>query len=71
MLNIPQELTAWKVSETATKSKLEADNAKQCYLEIACKIRQNGVYLLLGSATEQFMFRSEIHGNRASVISTR
>ena len=31
MLNIPQELTAWKVSETATKSKLEADNAKQCY----------------------------------------
>ena len=49
MLNRPQELTAWKVSETATKSKLEADNAKQCYLEIACKIRQNGVYLL-GSA---------------------
>ena len=51
MLNIPQELTAWKVSETATKSKLEADNAKQCYLEISCKIRQNGVYLL-GSASE-------------------
>ena len=46
MLNIPQELTAWKVSETATKSKLEADNAKQCYLEIACKIRQSGAYLL-------------------------
>lgn len=51
MLNRPQELTAWKVSETATKSKLEADDAKQCYLEIACKIRQNGVYLL-GSASE-------------------
>ena len=50
MLNIPQELTAWKVSETATKSKLEADNAKQCYLEIACKIRQSGAYLL-GSAS--------------------
>ena len=49
MLNRPQELTAWKVSETATKSKLEADNAKQCYLEIACKIRQSGAYLL-GSA---------------------
>ena len=49
MLNIPQKLTAWKVSETATKSKLEADNAKQCYLEIACRIRQNGAYLL-GSA---------------------
>ena len=51
MLNIPQELTAWKVSETATKSKLQADNAKQCYLEIACKIRQSGTYLL-GSASE-------------------
>ena len=51
MLNIPQTLTAWKVSETATKSKLEADNAKQCYLEIACKIRQSGAYLL-GSASE-------------------
>lgn len=49
MLNIPQTLTAWKVSETATKSKLEADNAKQCYLEIACKIQQSGAYLL-GSA---------------------
>ena len=49
MLNRPQELTAWKVSETATKSKLEADNAKQCYLSITCKIQQSGVYLL-GSA---------------------
>lgn len=51
MLNIPQELTAWIVSETATKSKLEADNAKQCYLEIVCKIRQSGAYLL-SSASE-------------------
>ena len=50
MLNIPQELTAWTVS-APNKSKLEADNAKQCYLEISCKIRQSGVYLL-GSASE-------------------
>ena len=50
MLNIPQELTAWTVS-APNKSKLEADNAKQCYLEIACKIRQSGAYLL-GSASE-------------------
>ena len=52
--NIGRQLVqyaAWKVSETATKSKLEADNAKQCYLEIACKIRQSGAYLL-GSASE-------------------
>ena len=50
MLNIPQELTAWTVS-APNKSKLEADNAKQCYLEISCKIRQSGAYLL-GSASE-------------------
>ena len=50
MLNIPQELTAWTVS-APNKSKLEADNAKQCYLEITCKIRQSGAYLL-GSASE-------------------
>ena len=48
MLNIPQTLTAWTVS-APNKSKLEADNAKQCYLEIACKIQQSGAYLL-GSA---------------------
>ena len=48
MLNIPQELTAWTVSG-ASKTKKGADDAKQCYLEIACKIRQSGAYLL-GSA---------------------
>ena len=51
MLNIPQELTAWKVSETGTKTKEQADKALQCYLEIACRIRQSGTYLL-GSASE-------------------
>ena len=50
MLNIPQTLTAWTVS-APNKSTLEADNAKQCYLEISCKIRQSGAYLL-GSASE-------------------
>ena len=50
MLNIPQELTAWTVSE-ASKTKKGADDAKQCYLEISCKIQQSGVYLL-GSASE-------------------
>ena len=39
------------VSFTMPANKLEADNAKQCYLEIACKIRQSGAYLL-GSASE-------------------
>ena len=50
MLNIPQKLTAWTVSG-ASKTKKGADDAKQCYLEISCKIRQSGVYLL-GSASE-------------------
>lgn len=50
MLNIPQELTAWTVSG-ASKTKKDADDAKQCYLEISCKIQQSGVYLL-GSASE-------------------
>lgn len=50
MLNIPQTLTAWTVSG-ASKTKKGADDAKQCYLEISCKIRQSGAYLL-GSASE-------------------
>lgn len=50
MLNIPQELIAWTVSG-ASKTKHGADEAKQCYLEISCKIQQSGVYLL-GSASE-------------------
>ena len=44
-------LTVMLVSFTMPANKLEADNAKQCYLEIACKIRQSGAYLL-GSASE-------------------
>ena len=50
MLNIPQTLTAWTVSGDS-KTKEQADIALQCYLEIACKIRQSGAYLL-GSASE-------------------
>ena len=49
MLNIPQKLTAWKVSEEATNTKIKADGAHQCYLSITCKIQQSGAYLL-GSA---------------------
>ena len=48
MLNIPQTLTAWTVSGNS-KTKEQADKELQCYLQIACKIRQNEVYLL-GSA---------------------
>ena len=47
MLFVPQELTAWDVKKT----KAEADTEHQAYLEIACKIKQEGVYLY-GSASE-------------------
>lgn len=50
MLNIPQTLTAWTVDGNS-KTKEGADKTLQCYLEISCKIKQSGVYLL-GSASE-------------------
>lgn len=44
MLFIPQTLTAWAPT---TETKTEADNAnpKHSYLEITCRIKQNGTYL--------------------------
>lgn len=50
IFTIPQTLTAWDVKD-ATKTKAEADAARQSYLEISCKIQQSGVYLC-GSASE-------------------
>lgn len=41
-LFIPQKLTAW---EPAKKNKEAADVAKLSYLEISCRIQQNGVYV--------------------------
>lgn len=41
-LFIPQILTAWKPAE---KNKHAADDAKLSYLEINCRIQQNGVYV--------------------------
>lgn len=50
MMLIPQKLTKWSTySAGAAVSKLEADNAKECYLEIAMKLKQNDSYLI-GSA---------------------
>ena len=48
LLTIPQTLTAWGVKD-GTKTKENADDAGQSYLEISCKIQQSGVYLC-GSA---------------------
>lgn len=51
MLVIPQELTAWKTNTTTAKPKQDADNGKESYLGIGCKIKVNGQYVN-GSATE-------------------
>ena len=42
MLFVPQILTAWVPSEKNIEA---ADNAKLTYLEISCRIKQNGSYL--------------------------
>lgn len=49
LMMIPQKLTKWSTSAGTAVSKLEADNAKECYLEIAMKLKQNDSYLI-GSA---------------------
>lgn len=52
MMLIPQTLTKWSTYSAGTAvSKLEADNAKECYLEIKMKLKQNDSYLI-GSAAE-------------------
>ena len=48
LLTIPQTLTAWDV-KGSKKTKADADDVGQSYLEISCKIQQSGVYLC-GSA---------------------
>lgn len=52
LMMIPQKLTKWSTYSAGTAvSKLEADNAKECYLEILMKLKQNDSYLI-GSAAE-------------------
>ena len=48
IFTIPQTLTKWVVSGD-TKTKEKADIAKQSYLEIECKIEQNGLTLHNGT----------------------
>ncbi len=51
LMMIPQKLTKWSTYSAGTAvSKLDADNAKECYLEISMKLKQNDSYLI-GSAT--------------------
>ena len=51
LMMIPQKLTKWSTSTGAAVSKLDADNAKECYLEISMKLKQNDSYLI-GSAAK-------------------
>ena len=54
LMMIPQKLTKWSTSAGAAVSKFDADNAKECYLEISMKLKQNDSYLI-GSAAEYKM----------------
>ena len=54
LMLIPQKLTKWSTYSAGTGtavSILEADKAKECYLEISMKLKQNDSYLI-GSAAE-------------------
>lgn len=52
LMMIPQELKKWSTYSAGTAvSKADADNAKECYLEIGMKLKQNDSYLI-GSAAE-------------------
>lgn len=54
LMLIPQKLTKWSTYSAAAGtavSILEADKAKECYLEISMKLKQNDSYLI-GSAAE-------------------
>ena len=52
LMLIPQTLTKWSTYSAGTAvSILEADKAKECYLEISMKLKQNDSYLI-GSAAE-------------------
>lgn len=51
LIMIPQKLTKWSTSTGAAVSKLDADKAKECYLEISMKLKQNDSYLI-GSAAK-------------------
>lgn len=52
LMLIPQKLTKWSTYSAVTAvSILEADKAKECYLEISMKLKQNDSYLI-GSAAE-------------------
>lgn len=51
ILFVPQPLKKWKTTASIPKTIADADAAKECYLEISCKISKDGTYPH-GTATE-------------------
>lgn len=52
MLVIPQQLKAWQTNTTTAKTKGDADNDKEGYLGIGCKIKVNGEDYKIGNENE-------------------
>lgn len=46
MFLIPQKLTKWATTAASPKTTDQADNDKQSYLEISCKIKLDGSYII-------------------------
>lgn len=54
MTVIPQQLTAWQTNATTAKTIEAADNAKEGYLRIYCKIKVNGQYYKIGENESEY-----------------
>lgn len=56
MLVIPQKLKAWQTSAASPKTKADADNDKESYLGINCKIKLNGKYVNGSKDEYEFLY---------------
>ena len=56
MTVIPQQLTAWQTNATTAKTIEEADNDKQCYLRIYCKIKVKNEYKIGDASKYDYIY---------------
>lgn len=56
MLFVPQKLIPWSTNGTAPKTKAQADNDHESYIEISCKIKQKNVYLFGDDTTFKTLY---------------
>lgn len=56
MTVIPQQLTAWQTNATTAKTIDEADNDKQCYLRIYCKIKVKDEYKIGDASKYDYIY---------------